>query len=446
MSLPLGTAVHLARSRTPADRSRIRLTVAAFAFSGALLIGAGRVLQFSGELDYSKYSNYLAESGLRPGLVTILVLLAVLSGSLAVQALRIGTAARERRLVALRLAGASEGQVRRLATIDAALAGLAGALWAGPVYLVLTFAMSGLPRMMRLLPGATVRDVLAWVGVIAVLTLGAAGLGHFLHRGTPEVQPVPAQRMTNWGAAAVGAVLVLIGTVATTRIGLSALSFTALGVAFFGAAIVRRILVLVARWMRRSPDPVDLLTASRLVADLRPASRLGILLFCCGFLVGSITITAVFIVDDRGIQRGGGTEFYLTGFGLAAFGLVLIGVIALAALTVGVADQLVDQRRQLACLTALGVGTGFLGQVVRRQLVVVAAPSTGIGLFVGAFSGTFPLIGFHTDRPDFAIVTITAIVLLFLGLAFGVLGAAVAGHLLRNQLRDALDPENLRAA
>jgi multisubunit Na+/H+ antiporter MnhE subunit len=32
------------------------------------------------------------------------------------------------------------------------------------------------------------------------------------------------------------------------------------------------------------------------------------------------------------------------------------------------------------------------------------------------------------------------------GWLFGVLGGVAAGFLLRNQLRDALDPENLRAA
>src|SRR5690349_19807830 len=105
MSLPLSTTLHLARTRTPADRSRVRLATAALAFSGALVINAIGVFRIGpGNLDNSVYSNYIAEIGLRSGLGAILVIMAVLSGGLAVQALRIGTAARERRLSALRLA------------------------------------------------------------------------------------------------------------------------------------------------------------------------------------------------------------------------------------------------------------------------------------------------------------------------------------------------------
>ena len=63
--MTLETLVQLARSRTPADRSRIQLATAAFGLSGALLLGALRVARLGGgELDENVYSNYVAESGL----------------------------------------------------------------------------------------------------------------------------------------------------------------------------------------------------------------------------------------------------------------------------------------------------------------------------------------------------------------------------------------------
>jgi len=106
--MTLETLVHLARSRTPADRGRIQLATAAFGLSGAFLLGDFRIARLGeGELPEAVYSNYIAETGLRSGLLAIFLILAVLTAGLAVQALRLGTAARERRLAALRLAGAS---------------------------------------------------------------------------------------------------------------------------------------------------------------------------------------------------------------------------------------------------------------------------------------------------------------------------------------------------
>ena len=162
--MTLETLVQLARSRTPADRSRIQLATAALGLSGALLLGALRIARLGkGELSADIYSNYVAESGLRSGLVAILIILALLTSGLAVQALRLGTAARERRLAALRLAGASRKQVRKLSVTDAAMAGLAGGLLAGPIYLVLSLLLGALPRMAQVLPGAELVDLLIWV-------------------------------------------------------------------------------------------------------------------------------------------------------------------------------------------------------------------------------------------------------------------------------------------
>lgn len=144
--MTLETLVQLSRSRTLADRSRVKLATATLALSGSLLLGALRIARLGkGDLSESIYSNYVAESGLRSGLIAILIILAVLTGGLAVQALRLGTAARERRLDALRLAGASRKQLRQLTVTDAAIAGLVGGLLAGPAYLLLSLLFGALP-------------------------------------------------------------------------------------------------------------------------------------------------------------------------------------------------------------------------------------------------------------------------------------------------------------
>jgi hypothetical protein len=446
MSLPLSTTLHLARTRTPADRSRVRLATAALAFSGALVIDAVRIHRMGpGDLSYHRFSNYVAEAGLRAGLSTILVILAILAGGLAVQALRIGTAARERRLAALRLAGASRAQVRRLATADAALVGLTGGLLAGPFYVGLTLLFSVLPRMTRVFPDLSLRDVVVWVLVTGLLTVGGAAIGHIQHRD-PSVEARRRNPMPTRVRLIMGLALVVAGLAAAPMLGYIAAPLTIVGLATLWVAVVPLVIQATGRWLGASGDPAQLLTGARLITDARPAGRMSTLLLCCAFVVGSLVQVSLYMVTRSPGHLGGTLAFYLTGFAMSAFGMALIAVISLCALTVGVADQIVDQRRQLACLTAMGVDVGFLRRVVRGQIATVAAPALMLGSVLGVLIGPGGLIGFHTDRPTVAFLVTGLVAVVLLSWVVATAGATLAAYLLRYQLRDALDPENLRAA
>ncbi|HEY3558826.1 MAG TPA: FtsX-like permease family protein [Kribbella sp.] len=440
--MTLETLVQLARSRTPADRGRVQLATASLALSGAVLIAALHIARLGrGDLDRAVYSNYVAESGLRSGLTAILVILAVLIGGLAVQALRLGTAARERRLNALRLAGASRRQLRQLTVTDAAMAGLAGGLLAGPTYLLLSLLFGALPRMARVLPGARVLDVVLWVLVAVITTAAGAVIGSLLHRdgSTPATRPV-AQRPTGIIA---GPVLIVLGLFFVRYVGYVATTVLLAGTALLFLGLSTLWIGWLGRRMQRSGDPANLLAGIRLITDARPSSRISVLLGSCGFLVGNMASGIASVLADE--SRSGDRTFYNTGFGLVIAALAIVVLTAMAALFVGVADQLVDQRRQLAGLTALGVDLPFLRGVVRRQLTAVAAPALAVGLLFGTVLGINRIAGGAVG--SFSPVTlILAAVLAAAGWAFGHLGGAAAGFLLRNQLRDALDPENLRAA
>lgn len=443
--MTLETLVKLARSRTPADRSRVQLATASLALSGAVLIAALRIVRLGkGDLDQSVYSDYIWQRGLRSGLIAILVILAVLIGGLAVQALRLGTAARERRLTALRLAGASRKQLRQLTVADSAMAGLAGGLLAGPVYLVLSLLFGAMPRIARVLPGAELLDAALWVPVVVMTTAAGAVIGSLLHRdgsGTRETPPA-AQRRTGLIA---GPVLIALGLYFARYLGYVGTTVLLAGVALLFLATSTIWLGWLGRRMLRSGDPVNLLAGVRLIVDARPSSRISVLLGCCGFLVGNMAsgIEGV-LIDENGMASSG--TFYNTGFGLAIAGLAIVVLTAMAALIVGVADQLVDQRRQFASLTALGVDQSFLHKVIRRQLTVVAAPTLALGLLFGTMLGLDRVAGSAPGGAFNPITLILAAALTVAGWAFGHLGGAAAGFLLRNQLRDALDPENLRAA
>lgn len=440
--MTLETLVQLARSRTPADRGRIQLATAALALSGALLLGALRIARLgNSELSKDIYSNYVAESGLRAGLIAILVILATLTGGLAVQALRLGTAARERRLTALRLAGASRRQVRQLSMTDAGMAGLAGGLLAGPLYLVLSLLLGVLPRMAQILPGAQLWDLLTWIPVIVTMTAAGAVIGSLLVRDGPLTgeQP-PDDRRTGIIA---GPVMILLGLVTARWVGYVASTAVVVGLALCILSLGPVWIRAIGRRLTRSGDPANLLTGVRLRTDARPSARMAALLGCCGFLVGTLSNGLVSVMVERDALYD--ATFYATGFGMGVLGLLLVTLTAMAALIVSVADQLVDQRRQLACMTALGVDLRFLRRVIRRQLTAIAAPALAGGLLLGSLLGLGRLVGGANDPFDPSVL-ITAGVLTAAGWLLGLVGGAAAGFLLRNQLRDALDPENLRAA
>ncbi|MEV8373937.1 hypothetical protein AB0P21_14420 [Kribbella sp. NPDC056861] len=442
--MKLSTAILLSRSRTAADRSRIRLATMAVGLSGALLISALRVGRLGpGDLSKAKYSNYLAEEGLRPGVIAAFVVIAVLAAGLAGQALRIGVAARERRLNAVRLAGGSVRQVKQLGAVDAGLAGLVGGLLAAPIYLFLSLLFGAVPRMGRLLPGIDAVDLPAWVACTAVTTLAAATLGWSLATDRRSPEPVPSAGLRR-PAVIVGTVLMSI----VLLVGTAAIGFVAvvLVMPFLIVVLAPHWAVRLGQRLTRSKSPANVLAGARLITDSRPTGRLGGVLVSCALLIGFLGNSATgLVLDPPPVSDTVEPGFYLTGFFLGMIGLLLIVATAFTALLVGVTDQLVDQRRQLACLTAFGVDARFLRRVIERQLIIAACPTLGVGLFLGCLLGLGPTRNALSDA-GFPALLLGSLALAAVGVAAGLLGTNLAGFLLRNHVQDALAPENLRAA
>jgi len=123
--MTLSTALRLARPASAADRGRFALIAGSIAVAGALVLAAAHILRLpsfdSGTLaaDRSDLANYVTEGGLRAGVVIATLLLTVPVFALTVQALRIGSVARDRRMASLRLAGATPRDVRVIAAAEA---------------------------------------------------------------------------------------------------------------------------------------------------------------------------------------------------------------------------------------------------------------------------------------------------------------------------------------
>ena len=450
----LATLIQLARPRSTTDRSRMRLLVVSIALAGAFLLAAWRVkrLGFSGELSSDAYSNYLQEDGLRSGIATAAVLLALAACALAVQALKLGTTARDRRLTTLRLAGATPNQVRRVGAVDAGLAGLAGGILAGPLYVVLSLLIQSLPRMGRVLPPPNRVDLAAWPVIAVILTVAAAVIGGTLRRGV-IVEPITA--------APAGPVRyrprVILGTACliVSGLGYSSTSFDAafyfylflplVGLVVATAALAPVLLDVHGRRLAGSADPLRVLAGGRLARTARAAGRTATLLVICGIAagVGAVGVTAE-VTDWQTTPMeqvfGDSAWFRVTGFGLTAATALVTALVAGAALMAGAADDLLDQRRQFAYLSVFGVGEAQLRRSVRHQLTSTATPALAVGLLGG---GLFYNAYTRGGEIQVSALWIVAIVAAGAGLAW--LAAAGATELLRPQIREATDPQNLRS-
>ncbi|NED88036.1 ABC transporter permease, partial [Streptomyces sp. SID11233] len=156
---------------------RIALTSAGALLATGLALAAVTVYSVSGQASIAFGHGLLNQPGQRAGVVATLVLLLVPVFGFLGQCARIGAVHRDRRTAALRLAGASPRQVRRIAALESGPACLVGALvscavfaavlagsgrtppplaWAGYVVVVL-----GVPVAAALVSGFALRKVIA---------------------------------------------------------------------------------------------------------------------------------------------------------------------------------------------------------------------------------------------------------------------------------------------
>ncbi len=423
-----GLAV-LARATTPGDRRRQRLLIVAVAAAGALGTAALAVAVLPAGRELPGMAPFVGEPGLRVGVVTGALLLLLPVALLGVQALRLGSAEQARRLAALRLVGATPGQLRTIAAIRTGRAGLLGGVLAGPGYLVLWVLLGALPADgFRLLPPLVPGLLAAWPG--AVLLGGLAGvLTGWATAGGPRGRPSAVRR----GVLPI-AVAVPVVVAAATSLTVVTVGFALLAVVVAGLVVREPLAARAVRRLRRRGGAVDALVAARLAADPVAPGRVAAVLGLAGLALGIEGGVAAGAVDHEN------AAFYLAGVGLAGATTVVAVVVALLSLVVAAADQVVAARRAAAALGALGADPGLHRAVLRRQLTALSLPAALAGCVVG-------LLGYGTDAlvaggPAEVVVLLVPLPLT----ALLVLGAArLAVALVAGPLRAAIAPVNLRA-
>ncbi|MEE3919250.1 FtsX-like permease family protein [Micromonospora sp. BRA006-A] len=136
-----GTLLRLALAGTRTDIARVVLTAVSAALAtlaGLAALTVLAVVKPPGDAwtQSDQYTNaLLREPGLRPGVALAVLLLCVPVLGLAGQCARLGAPGRDRRLAAFRLAGATPGQVTRVAVAETGVASLLGTLIGLAVFL-----------------------------------------------------------------------------------------------------------------------------------------------------------------------------------------------------------------------------------------------------------------------------------------------------------------------
>jgi hypothetical protein len=446
------TVLWLAWPASLADRIRLGLVALSVAAAGALLIAAAKIPRIPADetngrtLIADPLAAYVAEPGLRPGSILAAVLLCVPVLALALQALRVGSVARDRRLATLRLAGATPGDVRAVAVAEAGGAALAGGLLAGPAFLLLWVALGVLPPSgLQLVPTPEPLDLAVWLGVALLAGLAGAAAGAVV-QGRVASGPLGVRRRGREAGPGRGSLVALLAGFALLLAGpflLPAAIFVAVvpGALLVALAGGPRFVRFRGRRLTERGGARDLLAGRRLEADPGSPGRVAGVLLICGLALGldAGLIAGVLAGADDNLFD---PSFYLTGTGLAGVAILVAAGVAVLTLLVGAADQLLDGRRPLASLAALGTDEAELARVLGRQLSAVAVPAVVLGVVAGGLAGMLGL----SELFNPAIVIAPTLLLAALAGGAVLLVTRLAVRLLRPALRAAVAPENLRVA
>ncbi|MEU6228112.1 FtsX-like permease family protein [Streptomyces sp. NPDC047042] len=424
---------------------RVALTAVGAGLATGFALAAVAIAAIRGYRTVPFGNGLLDRPGERSGVVLTLVLLLVPVLGFLGQCARVGAVHRDRRLAALRLAGATPAQVRRIAALETGLACALGAALA-TVYSVL-FLLEEWRQPPALLwlavavVAAAVPVLGALVSVLALRRVVASPLGRVRRvpprEGRGPGMPIPmaalglvflgllmAPNRSAFGGYETAPVLVFAVVIVT---GVGALWLTGVTARFTGR-------VLAAR----TADPATLIAAERLRDDPWAAARThAAVLLVTTVGTGFVGVREVMLTSLR--ERGermlaAPMSFYTTGVDLTGAAVLVALVITLCGLGVGTAESVATRRRGLAAQAAAGVPRAVLGRALLLETALPLAPALllagGGGLLIG---GWFAGIAQDGSRS----VPYTALLVAPAVYACCLLAAATSLPLLRRSVRPA---------
>ncbi len=429
----------LGRGGSPAERSRRRLQATGAALAALFLLAAVGVLALHGHLDQSL--GPVSDPGTRGGTAFALCLLVLPVAAFLYQTGRLATADRERRLAALRLAGATPGQVRLLGMVETARSGMIGAVIGAVVFVPLWWGGRSLAGLSGLgMP--PVRSVAAIALVIMVSAVSGLLAGRHVVATPLGVTRRSRQGRPHW----YGLVVVALGAVFLTCASLSRIGLTIMPwrLTFLvgGALLLVGLMLSTTRlvWFSarvvgdRARTAETLLAARTLEADARPWGRT-LAVVCLATIIGTITG----ILEEEILSQPDRLDpFWKTSFALVSAALLVGIAVTTVALLVHQAEHLLENGAVLAGLHASGTSEHELRRVLVRQALIAAVPPC----VIAALTGLVSLLDSAPPQQAWRLLPLANGVLVG-GLA--VLGAVLAASVgSRRRLRHAIAPARLR--
>jgi hypothetical protein len=339
-------------------------------------------------------TSYLIEPGLRHGVVIGFVLCVVPLLVFIGTASRVAARQRDERLAGLRLAGATQQQVRLLSAADTAFGTGIGAAAGALLFLI------GRVLVLRFTHGqfhgiteAVLPTLVPAVSVLLLLIGGttlaaAASLRSILITPLGVVRRAPRRHPRPWGL-----LLLLVGLAAFAASAVHGVSNNLSGDVLLGGSLAIALLGLVtcATWLtsitgrtasRFARGPALLLAGRRLEDEPRAQARA---MSAVVLVVTAATIALVILRDFQRNNSSGTTadDFYVRGFSLAALGMAFSLVTAAGGLLLTTLEGLLERRRTLAALRAHGVPVGTLNRAVLLQVGLPVLPAATLAVAAG---------------------------------------------------------------
>ena len=405
-------------------------------------------------------SDLVADGGIRGGYLLALLLICVAPLALLRQVVRLGTATREQRLAALRLAGATPGDVRRIGALEVGLPALAGGFLGYLVFAALRAVFGGQPRgepggaqsevahQLQLVPTSVTP---AWWHVL-LIALGV-GLVGVLAGATASrslvISPLGVSRRAPRSAPRPWAALLLLLVVPLFLIRIEDGSGIGEVYTFITVAALVLGLLALAPWVAyrigrtvaaRSSTVAVLVAGRRLATDARAAGRAAAAVGAIAVIAGGGGVCWPDLPDTSGGGGFGGVDpFYTVPIALA--GLVLLAALLLVTFSMAVhgVESMVDRKRSMAALAALGASAEELERVQRWEVGLVALPMAVIGVLVG--SGPLLLAFGASDRYAWIPFVVDGVTVALVWLA-----VRISTWITRPWLVRASAPANLRTA
>ena len=418
-SAGVGTIAWMAAKGGHTDVVRIALTAVGAAVATVALLAATAVV-YIGPDDGPYSSNLLMEPGLHQGVVIALVLLCIPVLAFVGQCSRIGAPARDRRLAAFRLSGATPRDVVKVVGAETGLAAGIGSLLGLGCYLVGrvvldhtepgTYLRTTRPDpnviqteqvtgTVRSLPTDVLPPWWALVLVVVLIPFGAALFSQLALRrvtvspfGVVRRERTRPPRTFPWVLFIVGATGMALFSVLTEAVGLGedsigvqAVVFVALflaasvGLIVGTAAVAGRIGQTIAA---RTGQPALLIAGRRLAASPFSSSRANAVVLLVVLLGGVTQGVPANILSGVPPDE----TFYLDTLNLVNLVLAIGLALAAAGVLVNAAEAVVTGRKTLAALTAAGTPRAVLRRSLLLESLLPLVPTTLLAAAAGVLA------------------------------------------------------------